>query len=626
MNRTFRHTVLPSLILAFGTGRSAALDDATSLYGLHWYGPVGAPAAGSVSAASTDAEVMAPGRRMWVLEINHVDDDSPAGNQSDVWNRPNYFNNYNANGTGGYSEAVTGNGKNHSLIYRLQPNWGRSVPNAADPYTTALFAQDCAGAATWHKNFCRVWQIGNEVNLTGENNAWNGSVYATPWTPTPEQYAAVYEACRDQIHTVTTAMTPAQQIVLMQPNSPGVAQPGRFLDSGEFLWRQIKGVSDPAKIDGFALHSYAEPGGSNDGVDGFMDSIREQLMVIDELGHRDKPVFITEFNKHMPDASNAAIGARFVQKAYQAMHAWNTGSGGMWPGQGNHNIVAACWFVFINDSGGWKDYSLQYQKSLIGGTDPNANPWYGYQAATAQNYPAGSLTGGGATPADESLWWKDDFDGPALDTSPQLPDWGTQTSNGGSIGMTNDADGRLRLIGGSSSYGEARIRTNGYVYGDFRAEMNFTLTDAARSGPASNEANFDIEFREGSQGYSLTFFTSATIDSRASHVVLRRRGLWTTVDSFDQAIPGGINSGNSFKTVVVADGPNLKIEIYKTFGGSANTTSPMVSWNVTNSEFNVGWISMGVYNMQEAQVSDFALGGKSAPVLIPSDPGLWEIY
>lgn len=607
----------------------AQLNDANSIYGLHWYGTSDLGQIGTVQPNPTDAENMAPGREMWSLEINHLDDDSPAG-QSDVWNRPNYYNNYDlTNGNGGYSQAVTvgsGTAKNHSLIYRLQPNWGRNVPHSGDPYTTAMFAEDCKGAANWHRKFCRVWQIGNEVNIDAgiENNRWGGSAYDVAWQPTPEQYADAYLACRDKIHEITPEFASGfqNQIVLMQPVSPGNVIPGlRYMDGNEFLWRQIKRMNDTgnaSKIDGFALHSYAEPGGANFGVDGYMEALREQLMIIDELGQGNKPVFVTEFNKHMPNSGEAAIGARFVQGAYQAMHNWNTGSGGLWPGQPNHNIVTACWFIFKNDTGTWKDYSLQYQKSFIGGTNPDTNPWYGFQAAASANYPAGSITGGGATVSSNTMWWQDNFT--TLDQAAPLPHWKQEVS-GGSI--TANGLGQVRFLG-STGTPSLTLRSAGYVFGNFRAELEFSIVNANQINGAAGEANFDLRIREGSEGYSLTFFTNASDVARRNRVILRRTNVWSQIGSFNALIPGNIANGDAFRVVVVTNGSSINYEIYKTAGTGASV-SPVVTWNVSDSGQNTGWVRMGTYNMGEALVNNFAIGGPAWAGL-GSEVGDWVVY
>ncbi|MCC7393159.1 hypothetical protein IT571_12465 [Candidatus Sumerlaeota bacterium] len=622
-----------ALFSLLSTTALGQLTDANSLYGVHWYGTTDHNQIGSVQPAVTDAEAMAPGRELWVVEINHLDDNSPAG-QSDVWNRPDYYNWYDlTNGNDGYSRAVTvgpnattvGSGKNHSLVYRLQPNWGRNVPHSSDPYTIADFATDCTGAANWNRKFCRFWQIGNEVNIVGEHTRWDGAAYTISWDPTPEEYADTYLACRDAIHTVTPDFATGfqNQVVLMQPVSPGNAAPGvRSFDGNEFLYRQIKRMVDTgnsAKVDGFALHSYAEPGGSNFGADGFMDGLREQLMIMDELGFANKPVMITEFNKHMPDVANAAIGAQFAQAAYAALNNWNNGTGGAWPGQPNHDIVGACWFVFLNDTGTWKDYSLQYQKGLVGGSDPNANPWYGFQAAAAQNYPAGSVNGGGATPDQNALWWQDDFN--SIDTTPSLPDWLPETS-----GATITASaGKARFVG-SSGTPSATLRTAGYVYGNFRCEFTVGVVNNAQVNAGAGEANFDVRFREGSRGYSLTVFTNASDVARRNRIQLRRVNNWgENIGGVNTLLANPIVNGDAFRVIIIANGTNITTTVYKIAGVGASTVTPVLNQTVSDSGQNVGWLRIGTYNLAEAQFDQFAVGGRNW-IGLPSNVNDWAAF
>jgi len=601
-------TVLPLLLIALlGGPANAQLNDANSLYGVHWYGDTD-PSASNAPTAD-DVEAMAPGREVWALEINHLDNLSPAG-QRDIWMSPEWFSGF---GAGGHNARVTGGGKGHSLIYRLQPNWGRNVPFFEsvgspnnDPFTLANFASAAAAAATTHANHARIWQVGNEINIAGtiENNRWNtgASAYNIAWEPTPAQYAATYLAVRDAIHTVTPNFAPPQQIVLMQPNSPGNASPGvRYMDGNEFLWRQIEAVpvGDRGKIDGFGLHAYAQPGGSNFGADGFMQDIREQLMIIDQFGLNDRPVFITEFNKHMPNATESAIGAQFAQASYQALHNWNTGTGGAWPGLANHNIAGAMWFVFHDTiGGGWLDYSLLRQKSSIASTNASVNPWYGFQAAAAQNYPSGSMAGGGGAIDHAAKWWEDAF--ASLDSAAPLPHWRVETTAAGSASASG---GSVRLLG-SGTDGGATLRTAGYVYGDFRAELDFTVTNANRATGSANtaESNFDFRIREGSLGYSLTFFTSVSDAARQNRVVLRRTNQWGQINTFNQVI--GIATGDTFRVSVIARPAQLEYRIYKNGSGT-----PVVNWMVPDNAQRVGWVRMGTFNLAEARVDNFAIGG-----------------
>ncbi len=563
---------------AFGAAQ-AQLPDATSLYGIHWYGN---PGDESLAANPTDAEDMAAGHPMWVMEITHVDeDDAPA------WDQPWFFVNH--------AGRVTGNDKNHSLVFRIQPYWGRNVPHPDDPYSLEDFANDARAAADTLKDYVRFWQIGNEVNLTLENNRWGGSAYDVEWTPSPEQYAETYEAVRNAIHDITPNTAVQEQVVLMQPVGPGLdaGEPLRYMDGVEFLWRQIKGVSDPDLIDGFGLHGYAQPGGTNFGVDGYMSSLREQLMVIDQLGLGDRPVLITEFNKHMPNATEAMIGARFVQRAFERMHEWNTSTGTVWPGQPNNNIAGAIWFVF--PSGSWDDYSLQRWKADIPSTNPDSNPWYGFQAAAQEDYPAGSMTLGPVVDM-EAVWWEDDFS--SLSTSAPPPDWTVSTIPQASA--TPSSEGlQLRGTGGT---GSAYVHTEGYVYGNFRLEADFTVVDGGMVNAAQGESNFEIRFREGTRGYALTFFPDQSGDYPGQVRLRRANNFSENIDGLSSTI--GIEDGDQFHVAIVATDDEIDIKVYKNGSGV-----PAVDWTTEDGEQNVGWIRAGTYNMGGVDLRRMALGG-----------------
>lgn len=629
MNRPIAFLLPLALSVAPVLPLPAQLDDANSLYGIHWYGPSDP----SIDlSGTTDAENMAPGEEMWVLEITHLDTLSPdpapgsTGVQANPWDRPEWFNGY---GSGGHLADVTGGGKGHSLLFRIHPNWSRNVPYFEapgspnnDPFTLADYAGAAANAAAAFSNHVRLWQLGNEVNLTIENKRWNPSSerYDIEWTPDPALYAETYLAVRDAIHTVAPNMNPSEQIVLMQPVSPGLAgNPSiRYMDGVEFLWRMIEAVppADRGRIDGFALHSYAEPGGLNDGVDGYMDALREQIMVINELGLHDRPLFVTEFNKHMPDLGNTYIGARFAQKSFQAMHEWNTGTGGAWPGQPNHDIAGAMWFVFYDPGSGWADYALQTKKAEIASTDPNQNPWYGFQAAATNDYPAGSLDGGGAIPDREELWWEDDF--ATLDLAPPLPDWRTATSG---FGSTVTASGGALRLRGSNSGGGGSVFSHGYVYGDLRLEVEFEITDGsiAPNSALPGEANFEIRLREGSRGYSLTFYSDASDAARRNRVVLRRTNEWSTINGLSEEI--GIATGDRFRVEAIAQGDTLAYRIYKN-----GAVTPIVDWTTTDDQHNVGWVRVGTYNMTEARVEHLAVGGAEWAGAGPLAAQNWILY
>jgi hypothetical protein len=532
---------------------------------------------------------------------------------------------------------ATQGGKNHTPIVRIQPAYGRNVPHPSDPYTNANYAADSKACASLMKDLVRYYVVGNEVNLaSGENYRFtsvdgSGNHYNTAWSPTPEDYADTYIAVRDGLASATIGSAGAP-VALMQAVSPGSAGTDRSYDGNEFLYRMIKRVNsvDPNKIQGFALHGYAEPGGPDYGTEGFWDSIREQLCIIQQLGHGNKPVFITEFNKHMPNATEHQVAINFIKRAYATIYDWNTGTGGTIPGVSNTNIVGTNWFVFPssgpNLGDGWNVYSLQYWKSITASPNANNNVWSAFQqvaTGTTTNtlspfrYPRGKYGGGASWPAN-SLWWKDDFNGNALDTAPILPDWYPSAGSGGSYSV---AGGKVNFFGNGNQFGNADVRTGGYAFGDFAMDIKFTFANAAKAATNSPEANFDIRLRENSSGYSLTFFSTPS-PTNSGHIVLRRTGLWTTIGAFDVAVPGGINTGDTFEVQAVADGDNLNIKAYK--NGSA---SPVMNWNVNDpTGQKAGGVRFGTYAINQVDVDYFAMGGKNWTPIGPTAARDWTQF
>jgi len=588
--------LLPLLLALISVVAAAQVADSPYLYGIHWYGSTG----------STDVESMTGSKGIWDLEITNVD-----ASVAPAWDLPGYF-------AGSVCPTVTGRG--HSMVFRMHPYWGRNVPDdAVDPYKTTNYADDAKGAATTLATWVHLWQIGNEVNIDGENHRWDGAGYNQVWQPTPAQYAACYVAVRDKIHEVTPNTTPATQYALMQPNSPGNVIPGvRFMDGNEYLWRQIDAIADKAKIDGFTIHGYSDPAtaGTDYGMEGFWDSIAEQLCIIDQFGLGDRPIFIGEFNKHMPDAANANVGAKFVQAAYTKMNAWNLASGDMWPGQPNHNILGATWFVYPAGLG-WDEYSLRRWKTDIASTDPNLNPWYGFQSSCGNSYACG-VYGLGPAVAMDSLWWEDDFAGPsgaAPDTTAPVPDWKVEAA-GGAAAVLSGA-GACRLIGNSlTTTGNIGLRTSGYAYGNFRLEADIRFVNVARANTGNSEANFDLRIREGSKGYSLTFFTSGSA-ANTNRIMLRRTNDWTQIGTFNQSVT--INNTDTYHVSIVAVGSTLKYTV--TRNGAA---TPVVDWTVNDSGQAVGNIRLMTWNLQEAEVDNVSLGG---PQWIPNAAVAgWQLY
>ncbi len=621
-----RHNFVSACIAMLTTVSAAQYVETNKLVGLHFFSDQNANGGLAAAPVYTDAEAVlgdtggpvgstniAGNGGGWLLDFVATDTDSTS---APFWNwawQGGAFGptNKTADGYMSYSfRRATQGGKKNTPIVRIHPQYGRNVPHPSDPYTNANFASDAKAVAQLMKDTARYYVIGNEVNIRDENHRYtrdDGSLklYDTLWEPTPEQYADCYMAVRDQIITITTGSA-GRPIPLMQPVSPSQAGGVVFMDGNEFLWRQIKRVNsvDPSKVEGFAIHSYAEPGGPDFGNEGFMDAVREQLCIIGQLGHYGKPVFLTEFNKDMPDLANHNIGISFVQRAYQTLAAWNAGTGGTIPGLANQNIVGTCWFVHPSSGAsvgdGWNRMSLEYWKGQIPSPTSTTCVWHSFQGAAKLNYPRGANGGGAAWPQSSS-WWRDDFAGSSLDTTPALPDWYLSTGSGGTVGVSG---GVASFRGNGNTFGNADIRTRGYVFGDFTFASRFTFVNASKAGASSPEANFDIRLREGSSGYSLTFFSTPS-PANSGRVVLRRTGLWTQVGSFNAAVAGGINSGDTFEARVTATGDTLAIRVYKN-----GSPTPAVSWDVTDAAGpKVGWVRLGSYAIAQVDVDYATVGG-----------------
>lgn len=600
-----RTTLLAPLLILAAAPLLAHPPQANSLLGIHWYPNTDALSIGEM----TDVEAMVDNTGIWITEITHLDE---AATAAAPWLGPGYA-------LGHAQKALSAKG--HGLIYRIQPFWDCNVPHPEDPFTVEDFAREAGEAAVLLRDWVGIYQVGNEVNVINENRRWNSasSNYSgATWQPTPAQYAATYEAVRDEIHAQAAALgfTP---LVLMQPVSPGPVDAARYYDGYEFLFRQIDAVQDKSKIDGFALHGYAEPGGSNFGVDGFFDSIRAQLMIIHHFGLGDRPVFITEFNKHMPNAANANIAAGFVTASYAKLDDWNNTDGGDGPFPGatsNQNIVGATWFVY--PEGGWNDYSLLYWKDEIASTAPTANPWYAFNEAAQQNYAAGAYGGGSSSgfPADE-IWYLDDFT--TLDTSPGFPDWRVAATGSGSAAASS---GQLRLLGNNSTAGGASVYSSGYMFGDFSAEINLVLTNANRASTNVNEANFEVRLRENTQGYSLAFFTDQS-PANAGRVVLRRVNNWgETIGGFNRQMPGGIASNDEFTIRIQAQGERLRFEVQRT-----GESLPSIYEIVDDGGQRTGQLRIGTYNLNELRINDIKIGGPAyVPFSTPTPAANWKLY
>ncbi len=546
-----------------GVARAA---DSPWLYGIYWYGDTGA----------SDVEDMSEGKPIYVLDQvlpygKHMDDPATEYVEEQAWWRAANLYNYVA-------------AKGHTLIVRLQPSWDRSIPRPGDPYTTTTFAQDCKDSAELLKNYVHIWHLGNEINVYEEASNY---VYA------PAYYAEAYKLVHEKIHEVTSPLGP--QLLLLCPMSPGIAEGIRHTDAWECLYELLQHLT-PEEVDGFTLNSYAAPSSDvSAALEGFVNGYREQLMVIDGEGFGAKPVYITEWNKQIPIAGGESVAAQFLYQAFARMHQWNQTPG-------NHNIIAACWFVYPTNPQ-WNNYSLLYYKTPTG--TPDTDVWKAYEYATTQNYPAGQV-GGGAAPLANALYWEDEFDGSSLDTAEPMPDWTVTTGSGGSVTVE---DGQLVLKGNGLTGAYSGIVTAGYVYKDFTLLARVEFTDPTSLHPTLAQANTEVRFREGSRGYSLT------LDAQQDKISLRRVNAWTTI--LEQ--PVSIAQGDQFDIRVHAEEAQLAISVTRTATGEQ-----VVDWSIANNQYHWGWIRLNAYTIQEVRYDYVRVGGPN--YLGPSLTRGWHLY
>jgi hypothetical protein len=324
---------------------TAALSAADSpwLYGIHWYGDVGA----------SDVEAMSDGKGVYVLEQVFTEP-----TQGNFWEEAPYK----------VSDWSAITAKGHTIIARIHIEWGRTVPNPGDTYTVAQFVSDCAAAAETLKNQCHIWQLGNEMNIVGEQEG--GSL-------DPAYYIDVYKQVQAAIEAVSSPLGPQQ--VLVGPVSPGGVIPGiRWKDGNQYLQEMLDALGTH-QAGGFGVHSYGGPGSAAGALADFQNGLIPQLNLIEAAGYTDKPVYLTEWNRAVASAADEANSAQFLQNAYSWLNTWNSTPG-------NYNVVAACWFIYPDDPG-WATYSLLGWKTA-GGTASN-DLWTAFQYSAQQNFPAG---------------------------------------------------------------------------------------------------------------------------------------------------------------------------------------------------------------------------------------------
>lgn len=320
---------------------TAGAADSPWLYGIHWYG----------DPAGSTVETMTGGKGIWSLEIVLTNGEVWSGAE---WQRDNRFLQMVARG--------------HTIIVRIQRNWGENVPFQQN---LAQYLGDVQAAAQALAGVCHVWQIGNEMNLYGE---WGGSEL------TAATYVDMFKQIRAAIQTVSSPLGP--QIVLLGPVSPGGVEAGvRHTDGNDYLSQMCAGLT-PGDLDGFALHAYAAPW--NDAATScaeFLASYETQLAVIDAEGFADKVVHMTEWNRRVDPISDysEAQSAQFLHGALTDLYAWNQTPGA-------HPVSSACWFIYQYDSGTWLNYSIEYLHGIGPGGQDN-DLWDALHYACTLNLP-----------------------------------------------------------------------------------------------------------------------------------------------------------------------------------------------------------------------------------------------
>jgi hypothetical protein len=461
-------------------------------------------------------------------------------------------------------------GKGHTIVARIHPNWGRSVPKPADAYTVAQFVADCATTADTLKNQCHIWQLSNEMNLQGE---YGGEQLTAAY------YVSVYKQVKTAIEGVTSPLGP--QVVLLGPVSPGGVIPGvRWMDGNTYLQGMLDELS-AGEVGGFGMHSYGA-GAVTSALADFRNTLKGQLQIIDNAGFTDLPVIVSEWNRGIASAGDEPVSAQFIYKAYEWLHDWNTTPG-------SHNIVAACWFVYPGGVG-WDQYSLEYWKT--GGGNQDNDVWYAFQYAANQNYPAG-IYGGGGDPGINGVNFTDDFEDDSLDIFGPLPDW---MDDGGSGGSIDETGGALVMSGNGSTYAYTGAATEGYYFDDFTCETQLRFVDTTSLDPAGSnkQANVDVRFRERTYGYSLT------LDASRDYINLRRTDNWTVIGGLQQSVV--INDGDIFNIRITCTGSQIEIQV-----GRAPSFNDVVDWSLTDILYSDGMFRLGSYTLEEAEFEYFTV-------------------
>lgn len=342
----FAVAALTTALLIGAGGTPAAGADSPWLYGIHWYGPT----------ATTDVETMTGGKGIWTLEIVLP--------QGDPWMQAWYL----------HPQLQTIVARGHTVICRIECNWGQAIPLPGADYAARLqaYLADVQGTAAYLADVVHVWQIANEMNILEE---WGGN--ALP----PATYVDAYRQIRAAIHAVPSPL--GAQIVLVGPVSPGGVEGSRHTAGDDYLGQMCAALA-PDDVDGFALHAYGLPySAAPIARNTLQKTYKSQLGILDAKGFAYKPVYLTEWNRRVdpPEATNEPQSAQFLHGGLLDLHNWNQTAGA-------HPIAAACWFIYQYDDAAWPGYSIAYLRTL-GPAGANNDLYDALQYAATQNYPAG---------------------------------------------------------------------------------------------------------------------------------------------------------------------------------------------------------------------------------------------
>jgi len=225
-------------------------------------------------ATGMDRDIMA-WHTGWVTEFNTVDHVPDLAHYNDI------------------------TGEGFTIIQRLDYVNGETVPY--DPEDYPVFAALCAKYANRIKNYCHIYTIGNEVDLTDVSSS---------------EYADCFEQVRDAIK-------------LVQPEAKVII--GHWCDSGRTKAVALK--LGPGNYEGCTAHNNGVPWG--------------MLQAMDEAGAPPEAgVYITEWGWVVGTNPSAQSD---IQRFFNDVAAWNANN--------QRQVYGKTWFVYYSPD--WHSFSLK---------------------------------------------------------------------------------------------------------------------------------------------------------------------------------------------------------------------------------------------------------------------------